>query len=327
MKVLVIGGTGVISREVVRELLTMGHDVTVFNRGKNEALLGSSVRLIQGDRKDKYSFKRAFQNQLIDVVIDMISFNKEDASVTLEIFADVQQIIFCSSVAAYKRPLKTIPTTESSEELFDNPQFSYSFNKAEMERYLLEHSGSATPAITVLRPSLTYGIGGTNLGVLRQNRNIVDRIMKGKPLVMFGDGTNPWNFTFASDVAKAFAGSVGNPKTYGQCYHVTNNALRQWDDLYNEIGKILGKEPRIMHVPTDFLMSVNPDLFGHIHFEKMYPGVFDISKIKRDVPIFNPTIDLAAGLRMMITWYDESSFPLDEERNQLEDDLIRSVSS
>ncbi len=324
MKVLVLGGTGVISREVVHELLTMGHDVTAFNRGKNKSVLTSTVRIIQGDRKHKDSFKKAFRSESFDVVIDMISFDKEDASTTLDAFPDVQQIIFCSTVAAYKRPLKTIPTTESSEDLFDNPQFSYSFNKAEMERYLLERQGSTSPAITVLRPSLTYGIGGTNLGVLRQNRNIVDRIMKGKPLVMFGDGTNPWNFTFAPDVARAFAGSAGNPKTYGQCYHVTHEALYQWDDLYYEFGKILGKEPNIVHVPTDFLMSADPNLFGHLYFEKMYPGVFDNSKIKRDVPNYNPTINLAAGLEMMTSWYNESNFPLDEEKDQFEDYLIRS---
>ncbi len=324
MKILVLGGTGVISRVLVEQLLVAGHEVTVYNRGRSNSMArtDSPVRVMVGDRLERQAFEDAMTKEQFDVVIDMICFTAEDAKSTLRAFRQrVQQIVVVSSIAAYKRPYRTIPTQESAEELFDDVRFEYSFHKAEMERVLWRAIQEGDQPVTIIRPSLTYGIGGLNIGVLRQNAGIVDRIRKGKPLVMFGDGTNPWNFTFVPDLVKAFVGIVGNSKTFGQAYHVTNDDVHMWEDLYLEFGRVVGKEPRIVHLPTELLYRADPALFGHFFFEKMYAGLFDNSKIQRDVPSYKAEVSLRAGLEMMVDWYERAKLPVDAQKDALEDQL------
>jgi len=125
MKVLVIGGTGVISRAIVPQLLAKQHEVTLYNRGSKSLSFAGQVRQITGDRADRETFKTSLQKESFDVVIDMVCFFEPDAHSTLETFSDrVQQIIVCSSIAAYKRPYQTVPVREDAETLWEDPIFS-----------------------------------------------------------------------------------------------------------------------------------------------------------------------------------------------------------
>lgn len=323
MKVLILGGTGVISREITRQLLAENHEVVLFNRGQSQLDFAQDVRHIIGDRQDRERFEAEMHAERFDVVIDMICFNREDAESTLRAFGtNTDHLIVCSSIAAYKRPPKTIPIREDAEELFDDPSFPYAFHKAEVERFLHTDVVQQQLPLTIIRPSLTFGPGAANIGVLRQNYGIVDRIRKGKTLVMFGDGTTPWNFTFTPDLAKAFVLSAGNSRTFGKAYHVTNEDPHLWEDLYLGFGKVIGKEPRIVHIPSELLYKAAPNLCGHLYFEKTYAGLFDNSKFKSDVPEFESKISLEHGLQMMLDWFEKEANVVDPEKDALEDKLV-----
>lgn len=323
VKVLVLGGTGVISRAIVSELLKNNHEVSIFNRAKRKLNSGNNVEQITGDRKNYSEFEELMRKRKFDVVIDMICFNEEDAKSTLRAFrGNVEQLIVTSSTAAYKRPCRSIPISEEKEELTDIKSFKYGFDKAEMERYLQSQIQGKELAITIVRPSLTYGVGAENIGVLRQNYGIIDRIKKGKPLVMFGDGTTPWSFTFAPDLAKGYAGLVGNKKAFGEAYHITSDEIHIWEDLYIEIGKIIGKEPNIIHIPSELLRRVSPSLFEHLYYEKTYQGIYDNSKIKRVVPGFKAEISFRSGLESIIQWFQEQGNHIDPNKDELEDKLV-----
>ncbi|MDB5800623.1 MAG: hypothetical protein JWL63_1562 [Rhodocyclales bacterium] len=335
MKVLILGGTGVISRAIVDRLLVQGHEVVAYNRGSKRLKFAGPVAHITGDRADRATFKSVMQSQRFDVVIDMICFTEADATSTVETFRGrVEQIIICSSSSAYRRPYVTTPVQEDAELLCEDPVFPYSFNKAQIERYLQRQIRDASLPITIIRPSFTIGPGHTGLGVLRQAYGIVDRIRKGKPLLMFGDGNNPWSFTFAPDLAKAFAGAVGNRKTYGQHYHATSEWRTVWNDVYLEFGKILGREVKLFHLPAEVLYRAAPKLCAHLYYEKSFAGLFDNSKIKRDVPEFEATITLNEGLRNLLAWYEAEFNVVDPEKDALEDrlyeihtDLMRNVAN
>ena len=266
MNVLILGGTGVISRAIVQRLLDSDHEVTLFNRGNKTLIFQKDVQQITGDRLDRGSFRNRFRKETFDAVIDMICFNADDAKSTIETFRDnTGQMVICSSVAAYKRPYNSVPTTEADEELYDNPEFGYSFHKAEVERYLKTVIDDEKLPVTIIRPSLTYGIGAANIGVLRQNYGIVHRIRNDKSLIMFGDGSTSWSWTFAPDLAKAFVGVLGNEKTYGQAYNATSEERRIWEDLYLEFGNLIGKEPHIVHLPSELLYRAAPNLCNHLY--------------------------------------------------------------
>ena len=323
MKVLVLGGTGVISREIVRQMMAGGNDVTVFNRGSKALPFGEEIEVLVGDRLDRAAFEASMRSRKYDVVIDMICFNADDARSTLKAFGgNAGQIVVTSSIAAYRRPYRSVPTVESQEVLWDNPVFPYALHKAQMEEVLWEAIRHHQAPVTIVRPSLTYGPGAANIGVLRQNYGIVDRIRRGKSLVMFGDGTMPWSFTFVQDLAKGYAGIAGNPKTLGEDYHVTSEERCVWDDLYLEFGQLLGKAPDIVHIPSELLRKAAPNLCSHLYFEKSHAGLFDNSKLRSVVPDFRADVSLHDGLKSILAWYEAEAHTVDPEKDALEDRLV-----
>ena len=323
MNVLVLGGSGVISRAIVNLLLEKKHAVSVFNRGSRTLAYDGEVRQITGDRLDREDFESRMRRESFDAVIDMICFNEADARSTVAAFKDnTGQIIVCSSVAAYKRPYRSVPTVESAESLFADPSFEYAWNKAQVERYLGREFRSSQLPVTIIRPSLTYGPGAANVGVLRQNYGIIERIRKGKPLVMFGDGSTPWSFTFAPDLAKAFVGVIGNPQTFGQAYHACSEERCRWEDLYLEFGRVLGIEPRIVHISSELLVAANPELFTHLYREKTFPGLFDNAKIRSVIPDFSCDMSLHDGITMMVAWFEKEANQIDPAKESLEDRLV-----
>ncbi|GHU85581.1 hypothetical protein FACS189473_4690 [Spirochaetia bacterium] len=321
--VLVIGGTGVISTEIVNRLCALSYEVTVFNRGQRKARYRGKVETITGDKKDEAGFRAHLASRRFDGVIDMISYNPEDAALTLDALGDRGgHFIFTSTVAAYKRPVRQAPIVETNE-LFDSESFfPYGYHKARMETFL--RTKMAEFPITAIRPSLTFGIGSKNVGIMRNNYGIIRRLRQGKPIVVFGDGTNPWAWTFAPDLAKAYAGALCRPVCYGQIYHATSDDRHIWDDLYLEFGRAAGAEPHLIHISTEMLMYASSDVFSHIQQEKMHCGLFDNTKIRRDVPEFTIDYPLPKIAEALYQWYetDSEARVIDEERDQLEDAIV-----
>ena len=256
----------------------------------------------------------------IDTVIDMTCFNKDLAKQTVEAFGNkARQIIVTSSIAAYERPYKSYPIREECEFLDTAGDFSYGFHKAELERYLNSQMGKIKAAITIIRPSLTFGAGAANFGILRQNRNVVRRIRKEKPVVMIGEGVIPWNFTFVPDLAKGFILSCGNEKTYNDSFHVTNTQIVMWEDLYRAVGRVVGREPKFVYVPTALLREMLPSVCEHLNFEKVHFSVFSVDKFKAAAPEYNPAVTLDNGIKDLVDWWEATDFPYDEEKDILED--------
>lgn len=322
MKILVLGGTGVISRQIVAQAVQMKHDVTVFNRGIKNAYIPEGVKVILGDRKDKADFEAKMKAVCVDVVIDMISFNVEDAKQMLELFGEnCKQIIVTSSSSAYDRPYKSHPVSEDKEQLTMDDSFAYGFNKAEMDRYLQTQFGKYSAAITIIRPCLTFGEGSATVGTFRQNRNIARRIAEGKPVVMIGEGVIPWSFTFSPDLAQGYVLACGNENTYNDYFHVTNTEVVVWEDLYRAIGNVVGKEPNFVYIPSALLRKIYPSVCTHLNYEKVHYAVLSNDKIQKAIPEYKPQISLQEGMKNLMDWWEETDFPYNDEKDKIEDDI------
>lgn len=320
MKILVLGGTGNISRAIVKEGLKAGFDITIFNRGSRKVGFEDKVNVIIGDIKDEEGFRAKMKDLSFDVVIDMICFDENDAAFIVDVFKDrARQLIFTSSVACYAHPFHSMPVREECEGLLEKNTYPYGYKKANMERYLYTVMEKGIIPVTIIRPSLTFGEGCANIGVMRQNRNIVDRIEKGKPLILPGDGTAVWSFTFTPDLARAYILSCLNEKTYNKYYHVCSSELLLWKDLYLTFGRILGKEVKLCYIPSEILNAADPALFGHFYSEKQYANYYTTEKFRKDVPEWKVEISLEEGLRNQIRWWKESGFPLDADKDAAED--------
>ena len=86
--------------------------------------------------------------------------------------------------------------------------------------------------VTIVRPSHTYNtvipvaLGGW------EEYTVVDRMKKGLPVVVQGDGTSLWTETHADDFAKGFIGLLGNQHAIGEAFHITSDEVLSWNQIY-----------------------------------------------------------------------------------------------
>ncbi|MDR1977949.1 MAG: NAD-dependent epimerase/dehydratase family protein [Synergistaceae bacterium] len=322
MKLLVIGGTGVISRAIVQQALTNGFDVTIVNRGTKKIGFEDKVRVIRADREDAEGFAEKLSSVQPDVVIDMICFGPKEAMQTVALFRHrAKQLIFTSSVAAYERPYKSLPTREDAEKPLVTSDFTYGREKAAFEQYLFSEMQKPGAAITIIRPSLTFGPGARNFGMLRQNYNVVQRIREGKPLVMVGEGTFPWTFTYVEDLARGFILACGNPRTYNDHFQILNDELVAWEDLYRAVGKIVGREPVLYYVPSILLREIDDKLMGHLNYEKAYCSVFSIEKFQNAAPEFRPAWRFQDAIAKVVASWEEEGLGVDPSKTAFENEI------
>lgn len=322
MKLLIIGGTGVISRSIVRQAVESGLKTTLVNRGLRAADAIPGARGIRADRGMAAAFADALRDEEPDVVIDMIAFTPDDVRQTVELFRDrARHIIVTSSVAAYARPYRSLPVREEAEQPLLDAAVGYEYGrqKALMEQYLFGEMRSDGAALTIIRPSLTFGPGARNFGTLRQNMNVVSRMRAGKPLVMVGEGVAPWNFTYVDDLARAYLLACGNEHTYNNHFHIAGEELLMWEDLYRLLGEVIGAKPILYYVPSALLRAMDPALCGHLYYEKTYPGVLSCEKFRRAVPAFRPVWRFRDALAKVLESWERDGLGVDAEKDALED--------
>lgn len=326
MKVLFIGGTGFISSSVSRLVIEKGFNLTLLNRGLHAEEIPGSKRLA-ADIRQPGEVRKVLGDQRFDVVVDWVAFKKEDMERDLELFRGrTGQYIFISSASAYRKPPEQYLITESTP--LGNPFWEYSRDKIACEERLMEAYHEEGFPATIIRPSLTYStnfpvaIGGWGCYTL------ADRILKGRPIIVHGDGTSLWVVTHAEDLARGLTGLFGHPKAIGQAFHITTDEVLTWNQLYLTIGEALGAEPDIIHIPSDYIAAVVPRLRGTLLGDKSWSVVFDNSKIKSFVPDFKTVIPFREGIRRTVGWFagEEKRRRVDEGVNGEMDLIIKKYS-
>ncbi|MCP2031368.1 nucleoside-diphosphate-sugar epimerase [Okibacterium sp. HSC-33S16] len=318
--VLVLGGTGIISSASVALAAERGWEVTVVNRGRSESRpLGADIETLEADVRDPESLSAAIGNRNFDVVADFLSFTPDQLH--LDAFRDrTGQYIFISSASAYQKPPAYSPVTESTP--LRNPFWEYSRNKIACEDVLVaEYRASGYP-ITIVRPSHTYD--RTALPTLGGWTDI-ERMRRGLPVVVHGDGTTQWTITHTRDFAVGFVGLFGRDAALGDTFHITGDQAPTWDAIYAALGRAAGVEPVLVHVPSDAIAAAAPDLGPGLLGDKAHSMVFDNSKLKALVPDFRQSTFFEDGAREIIEWYDAdaSRRVVDSQFDELSDSLFQ----
>ena len=322
MRILVLGGTGVISRAIITEGIKAGHEMIALNRGLRKVSFDIEPETIRADWSDPVEFQQKTRGLDVDVVIDVLCRTPEDAGRTLDTFGGkTRQWIFTSTSCAYQKPFAKYPVREVETAPWASPEYGYAFNKAQMEACLFARFKASDIPMTIIRPSLTYGEGCANIGVLRQNANIVHRIRQGKPLLLYDDGKTVFTFTFAPDLARGYLSCCHNPAAYGEDFHITSRNTASMEDYYRAFGRLVGSEPRFAYLPSRTLFEIDPSQFDHIWYEKRFDHIFSLDKIKQAAPDWEPQITLEQGLRHMIDWWEKQGMPFDPDKDELEDRL------
>jgi nucleoside-diphosphate-sugar epimerase len=322
MKTLIIGGTGLISTGIVKALLKRGAEITVFNRGQTEDRLGDEVRHLAGDRNAFAAFESAMAaTGKWDVVIDMICFRPDQAESAVRAFAGrCGHFIFCSTVCTYGNTQTILPTLETTPQA---PVSAYGRDKVACEQIFLRAHADKKMPVTIFRPSHTYGPGGNVINNLGWEATFVDRLRRGLPIVVSGDGHGLWQSAFSEDVGVGFAHACGQPVCFGQAYNITGDEIVTWDEYTQRTAAAIGAPaPRLVHIPTDLLLALDRKRYAALEEIFRFHGVYSSDKLKRDVPAYRPATPYAEGVRRTVAWMDQHKTIAAAESDPQEDRLV-----
>ncbi len=328
MKILFIGGTGNISTACSRLAINKGYEVYLLNRGNIKRPDLESAKPIKCDINKPEEVEAAIKGLAFDVVANFIAFTPEDIQRDIELFSGIcKQYIFISSASAYQKPLSHPVVTESTP--LANPYWDYSKDKIASEEALNRAYRENGFPVTIVRPSLTYdtvipvAIGSWD------DFTIIDRMRKGKEVIIHGDGSSLWTITHSEDFAKGCVGLLGHQQAIGHSFHITSDEILTWNQIYEAVAEAAGVELNAIHIASDFICREaekmnQAGMWGNLLGDKAVSTIFDNTKIKSFVPGFKATIPFKQGIKRTVEWFeaDPSRMLIKEENNDFIDKVI-----
>jgi nucleoside-diphosphate-sugar epimerase len=321
MRVLFIGGTGIISSACTALCLERGLDLTLLCRGKTATRPApAGAKILYADIADEKATRAALDRHTFDAVVNWVVFTPEQVERDLALFEGrAGQYVFISSASAYQTPPGRVPVTESTP--LHNPYWQYSRNKIACEERLVRAYREQSFPITIVRPSHTYD---RTLLPAEGGYTVIDRMRRGKPLLVHGDGTSLWTLTHHRDFARAFVPLLGHDAALGEAFHITSDEALSWNQIHEILAQAAGAKAELVHVPSDLIAAFDPDWGASLLGDKTHSMVFDNSKVRRIVPEFRAEIPFCHGAREILAWYDAdpSRRVVDEKFDHLTDTII-----
>ena len=319
MRVCVVGGTGNISTGIVKLLIEQGHEVTCFNRGKTPGL-HPKARLITGDRKEDIpGFEKAMQEAKFDWAIDMLCSFPQFAASDIRAFKGVKHFIQCSTVCTYGVDYDWLPVSDDHPL---RPVTDYGRNKVAADHLYLDAYHKDGFPVTILKPSTTYGPSWNLLRQVSQGPDWVDRVRKGKPLAVCGDGRALHQFLYYEDAAPAFVFALGRERCVGQVYNVMRSGYTTWETYHRTAMKVIGREVEMVGIPLKNLQAAKVPNLGLCEGIFSYNTIYDSAKLMRDVPEFQPKVSLEEGRSRVLTAMEKRGVIPDIQAADWEDKLI-----
>ncbi len=300
LRVLFIGGSGVISSACSRVAVDSGIELSVLNRGRSaERPLPPGVNMLRADIREPGSVRDEIRDLEFDAVVDWVAFTPEHVRADIELFRGrTGQYVFISSASAYQTPPARMPVTESTP--LRNPYWQYSRDKIACEDTLVAAYRKEGFPATIVRPSHTYD---ETLVPFDGGWTVLGRMLAGKPVIVHGDGTSLWTITHHDDFARAFVPLLGHPRTLGEAIHITSDDVLTWNQIAEALAAALGVTVRLVHVPSDAIAAADPDWGAGLLGDKAHSMVFDNTKLRGIVPGWRAVIPFEQGARQIAGWY------------------------
>ncbi|HSQ17838.1 MAG TPA: SDR family oxidoreductase [Anaerolineales bacterium] len=300
MKVLFIGGTGIISSACSDLAIERGIELYLLNRGKSVRPAHPKAHHLHGDIRQPKTVEALLSEHTFDVVVDWVAFVPEHIQTDLRLFhGRTGQYIFISSASAYQTPPARLPVTEATP--LENPVWQYSRDKIACEGLLMQAYQQEAFPVTIVRPSHTYD--RTYLPI-RGNYTTLERMRRGQKVIVHGDGSSLWTLTHHVDFAKGFVGLFSHPKAIGEAFHITSDEWLSWNQIYELTALAAGATAELVHVPSELIAAYDPEWGDSLLGDKTHSMIFDNSKIKALVPDFKATIPFANGVKETVAWLD-----------------------
>ena len=298
MRILFIGGTGIISSACADLAIEHGMELYLLTRGQSQRPAHPEARLIQGDIRQPEQVERLLSGHTFDVVVDWVAYTPAHVETDLALFRQrTAQYIFISSASAYQTPPARLPVTEDTP--LDNPVWEYSRQKIACEQRLSQAFQTEGFPVTIVRPSHTYDRAYLPLP---GGYTTFERMRQGQPVIVHGDGSSLWTLTHHRDFAKGFLGLFGHPQALGEAVHITSDEVLTWNQIFELTAAAAGVTPRLVHIPSELIAAYDPEWGDSLLGDKTHSMIFDNAKIKRLVPDFQASIPFAQGVQETVAW-------------------------
>jgi len=302
MRVLFIGGTGIISSACSALAVERGIELYLLTRGETLSRPAPpGAHLLRGDIRDLASARAAIGDREFDAVVQWLAFTPDHIEADLELFSGrVGQYVLISSASVYEKPPRDLPITEATPLV--NPFWQYARDKIACEERARRAAEEAAFPVTIVRPAHTYD--RTKLPI-RGGYTMIDRMRRGEPGVIHGDGTSLWPVMHHTDFARAFVPLLGESRAIGEAYHITSDRLLTWNAIFEAVAAAAGTQLIAAHVPSDWIAEVEPGWGASLLGDKAHSMIFDNSKIRSLAPDVREQVRFEHGAEEALTWYDE----------------------
>ena len=315
MKILIIGGTSFFGKEIVKQALDAGHEVTVFSRGSARPDFWERIDHIAGDRNDASDLAVKLANKQFDAVIDNIAFNGQHIeNLVAALKGNIGRFILTSTTAVYigagpfDQPLRE---SDAVYDLPENPQLasfpkptgagmiSYATGKLAAEKALIQQQ----VPYTIIRPHIVMG-PEDNSGRLQF---YCQRLLDGKPIILTNGAVQSVQFVFSRDLARSYLLALENPMATNQVYTLAGSKSCRLVDWVELLANYLEVQPELVAVADDALQ--NADFSYAENWVLRGTLTFDVSKAIADLGFQPATIqDLT---KASADWYKQAIHPDD----------------
>jgi len=296
----------------------------LLNRGapdRRRRLAPSRCNALIADIKDATVTGAALGKNTYDAVVDFVCYNEEQARQRVSYFGTrTRHYIFISTTAVYDRATARTPLKEDAPA---TSGWDYAAAKANAERIFVEAKAASGFPITVLRPGHTYDIIIPE-AVGDGNWTNPWRMLKGKPLVIHGDGTTLWTLTHSADFAQAIVDFLKSGHPPGETFHITADETYTWREITASVARAIGSDvPNICYRTTEEIDRVAPRYGNGIKFHKMWCDLYDNSKFKAACPSWRARVCLQDGLEDTVSYFrsDPALMVPDDKLNSVIDAL------
>jgi nucleoside-diphosphate-sugar epimerase len=300
LRVLFIGGSGIISSACSRVAVESGIELFVLNRGRSGVRpLPPGTTMLHADIREPQSVRDVIKDLDFDSVVEWVAFTPGQVRADIDLFGGrTGQYVFISSASAYQTPPARVPVTESTP--LRNPFWQYSRDKIACEDLLVAaYRERAFPA-TIVRPSHTYDKTSVPFD---GGWTVPGRMLAGKPVIVHGDGTSLWTLTHHDDFARAFVPLLGHSRAVGEAFQITSDDVLTWNQIAQTLAAAFGVTARLVHVPSEAIAAADPDWGAGLLGDKAHSMVFDNAKVRSVVPGWRAVIPFEQGAREIADWY------------------------
>ena len=328
MKLLLIGGTGVLSSAVVDEAIKQKIDVTIVNRGLRKKTYPGKIHFIKADYHNCDLMHEKLKGLHFDAVVDFICFRKEQIAYSIDLLSPyADQYIFISSACVYNTAIPG-KKNESAEKVLTD--WDYSSNKWECEKFLESVGARKNIQYTIIRPCITYDDTRIPYGIMPPygyHWTLVARLLAHKPIIRWNKGLAKWNMMRVEDFAVGLVGLIGNVEAKNEVFNICGDNVYSWNDVIDVISSYLNVTPIYFDVTSEEYKQCYPSRKGEIA-GRSFDAVIDNSKIKTIVPSFKTTYSLIEGVEKTLNAYKNYNYQkgIDWEFDAACDRIVKKIS-